>query len=254
MWRLSGVLFAASCVNLPTTFGSGDTSAPETDQTSPTGETGASGGPDIGAHGISFYRYYASSPTTISTPPMDGSGTPSVWLATAGRGAVSAFDLPTDSLGNTAISLGGPHTYTLWPYSGTDGYAFVGVSAGTGYTISTTTPSQDEITLGAVEVVGGSTIVDQQWSEVLAPPLTSASVVTTGPAVLVAFWWGDGFVPYAQTATPSDGFVLLDSVLEPGSLVQCAIAAKVVDSAGTYDVTWTTTPIQGAQLWLVAVQ
>ena len=31
MWRLSGVLCAASCVNLPTTFGSGDTSAPETD-------------------------------------------------------------------------------------------------------------------------------------------------------------------------------------------------------------------------------
>jgi hypothetical protein len=36
--------------------------------------------------------------------------------------------------------------------------------------------------------------------------------------------------------------------------VQCAVAAKNVTAAGTYNVTWTSTPVQGAQLWLIAVQ
>jgi hypothetical protein len=32
------------------------------------------------------------------------------------------------------------------------------------------------------------------------------------------------------------------------------VAAKNVSAAGTYDVTWTSDPEQGAQLWLIAVQ
>jgi len=39
-----------------------------------------------------------------------------------------------------------------------------------------------------------------------------------------------------------------------GALVQCAVAKKTVSAAGTYNVTWTSTLIQGAQLWLAAVQ
>ena len=46
---------------------------------------------------------------------------------------------------------------------------------------------------------------------------------------------------------------MIDSLLEEGSLVQCAVAVKHVEKAGTYDVNWTATPIQGAQMWLVAV-
>jgi hypothetical protein len=41
---------------------------------------------------------------------------------------------------------------------------------------------------------------------------------------------------------------------EIGSFVQCAVAVKNVITPGTYNVTWTSTPVQGAQLWLIAVQ
>jgi hypothetical protein len=68
-------------------------------------------------------------------------------------------------------------------------------------------------------------------------------------------WWGDGFV-YRMTAVPNNGFKVIDSYLElpPNSAVQCAVASKQVAAAGTYNVTWTGTPAQGAILWLFAFQ
>jgi len=36
--------------------------------------------------------------------------------------------------------------------------------------------------------------------------------------------------------------------------VQCAVAVKEVSAAGEYEVTWTATPRQAAQLWLMALQ
>lgn len=84
--------------------------------------------------------------------------------------------------------------------------------------------------------------------------LTSAPVTTTGPATLVALWWGDGGASGDKVAVPNNGFAVLDSIGDEGSLVQCFVAAKEVAEAGTYDVTWEATPPQGAQLWLVAVQ
>jgi hypothetical protein len=72
--------------------------------------------------------------------------------------------------------------------------------------------------------------------------------------VLVAWWWGDADVRYNKTAVPDSGFSVIDSVLAEGALVQCAVAVRQVDSAGTYHVTWNATPLQGAQLWIVAVQ
>jgi hypothetical protein len=71
---------------------------------------------------------------------------------------------------------------------------------------------------------------------------------------LVAFWWGDAGVQQDKTALPNNGFTVVDSILLSGELVQCAVATKDVAAAGRYDVTWTATPSQGAQLWLVAVQ
>ena len=94
------------------------------------------------------------------------------------------------------------------------------------------------------------------WNEVVTGPLTSRTVRTTGPATLIAFWWGDGFERDGPgyTAVPNNGFTVTDSVLMSGSLIQCAVAVRTVSAAGTYDVTWTATPVQGAQLWLVAVE
>ena len=85
-------------------------------------------------------------------------------------------------------------------------------------------------------------------------PLTSQSVVTTGPALLVAWWWGDADLNNHKTAVPDNGFAVIDSVLASGELVQCAVATRRVSAVGTYNVTWTATPRQGAQLWIAAVQ
>jgi hypothetical protein len=80
------------------------------------------------------------------------------------------------------------------------------------------------------------------------------NVTTTGPATLVAFWWGDGNQYFVHTAVPDSGFTVIDSLLPLGSYVQTAVATKDVATAGTYHVTWNSGGNEGAQLWLVAVQ
>lgn len=85
--------------------------------------------------------------------------------------------------------------------------------------------------------------------------LTSGSVTTTGPAVLVAVWWGDGAFKH-MTTRPDNGFTLIESylMLPDNSGVQCAVAYKQVQAAGSYNVRWIGSPIQGAILWLFAFQ
>lgn len=85
--------------------------------------------------------------------------------------------------------------------------------------------------------------------------LTSGSVTTTGPATLVAVWFGDGYF-FDMTTVPDNGFTVIDSLLHlpPDSAVQCAVAYRDVAEAGTYNVTWTQRPNQGAALWLFAFQ
>ena len=79
----------------------------------------------------------------------------------------------------------------------------------------------------------GTKIQDFAWNEVPAgKPLISSKVITTGPATLVAFWWGDAGVKHDKKAYPGEGFKLIDAVLESGALVQCAVAVKHVTEAG----------------------
>ena len=187
---------------------------------------------------------------------METQPTGSTMVVSVGRGDIQGFAPPTDNMGNAAYAqLDMTHPYTLWQSSGTALYAKTLLSGGSGHVVSTTLPVGDEATLAAVEVMGGSQVVDVQWNEVASgSPLTSMPVTTTGPATLVAFWWGDAGVANDKTAVPDNGFAVVDSILLSGALVQCAVATRDVAVPGTYDVTWTATPQQGAQLWLVAVQ
>jgi hypothetical protein len=159
-------------------------------------------------------------------------------------------------MGNGAFpQLGASHTYTRWTSSGTSLYGLVGARGGVGHVVTAANPGNDEITLAVVELRQGSRITSQTWTEVLAgQPIRSLPVTTSGPAVLVAFWWGDADVDGQKTATPDSGFQLIESIGLPGALVQAAVATRVVSSTGTYSVGWTSTPVQGAQLWLVAVE
>ena len=208
----------------------------------------------LGAHALVFQRLDGAS-TALSTPPLPSRASGSVIIVGVGRGDVTAFAPPSDNRGTVNYQqLGETHTYTNWPKSGTALYALAPAPAGPGRVITTSTPPRDEVTLAAIEVVG-TRIQDVAWNEVLAgSPVTSRKVTTTGPATLVAFWWGDGTVKYDKTAVPDGGFQVIDSVLESGALVQCAVAVRYVPDAGSYDVTWKATPSQGAQMWLVAIQ
>ena len=209
----------------------------------------------LGAHTISFHRLGGNS-APLTSSGITTQSTRSTLLACVGRGDLSAFSLPSDNKGNMPyLQLGTAHPYTLWGSSGTALYAFASATGGAGHTVTTDTPPGDEITLAVVEITNGGLIQDYKWNEALGGvPTTSLNVTTTGPATLVAFWWGDAGVDGNKTAQPNNGFTVIDSVLDAGALVQCAVAAKEVTTAGTYNVTWNATPQQGAQLWLVAVQ
>jgi len=212
------------------------------------------GQPGVGGHGLAYYGLETNFATSISTPAFTTQASGSTLVVSVGRGKVSATAVPTDNKNNTYQQVGATHTYTRYTTSGTAVYAIAGATGGDGTVVSVTNAAQDEITIAAVEVTGATHIQDQQWNEQLQAPLQSKSVTTTGPATLVAFWWGDAPEPMMKTAVPNNGFTVVDSILNSGALVQCAVAVKNVAAAGTYDVTWTSTPAQGAQLWLIAVQ
>ncbi|MGO4393961.1 hypothetical protein AB4Z46_21610 [Variovorax sp. M-6] len=221
---------------------------------SPPAPAPAAAAPALGAHAIAFNRDGVSS-SSLSTSGMSTRATGSTLLACVGRGLLSSI-APTDNGGNSFVQLDVAHIYTLWPSSGTALFACKQARGRGGHVVTTAKPkASDETTLSVVEITGGGFVRDVQWREVLTDqPSTSASVTTTGPALLVAWWWGDAGVELDKTAVPDNGFTVVDSVLESGALVQCAVAVRQVGAAGTYNVTWASTPRQGAQLWLVAVQ
>ena len=214
----------------------------------------ASAAPALGAHVLAFNRDGVTS-SSLSASGMTTRTSGSTLLACVGRGLLAA-DLPTDTAGNAFVQLGAAHTYTLWPNSGTALYACAQARGMAGHAVTVAKPKvTDETTLSVVEITEAGSVRDAHWREVLAgQPLTSASVTTTGPALLVAWWWGDAGVDLDKTAVPNNGFTVIDSVLASGALVQCAVAVRQVSAAGSYNVTWVSTPQQGAQLWLVAVQ
>jgi hypothetical protein len=220
----------------------------------------------VGAHSIVFQRINGGL-ELIETPALETAPSGSTFIVGVGRGKAAEFSPPVDNINQQQYrQVGTTRRYTNWPNSGTALYALEGATGGSDFRVSTTTPPSDEVTLAVVEVPG-SRVEGYAWNEVLYPKsfwrlrrlllsknsVTSASVETAGPATLVAFWWGDAGVDGEKTAVPNNGFKVIESVLEPGGLVQCAVAVRRVEQAGQYDVTWTSSPLQGAQLWLVAV-
>lgn len=243
--------------------GCGSSSETKTDAPIPmgSGSDQGTGMASAGAHALTYYKLGANPAIAISTPPITTQDSGSTIVVSVGRGNASLFALPTDNKGNTPyVQQGSVHNYTLYPDSGTALYTFKPAKGGANFQVTTSTGKfstgqSDEITIAMVEVASSGKVQDVQWSEVRAPPLTSKAVTTDGPATLVAFWWGDGTSHDPQNAVPNNGFTVVDAnVDQTDSFVQCAVAVKKVTEAGSYDVTWTPTPTQGAQLWLVAIE
>jgi hypothetical protein len=137
-------------------------------------------------------------------------------------------------------------------------YLVLSARGGPGHTVSITKRANaaGEITVPFIEIRQAGVLQDVAQNY---PPaslvMTSGHVTTTGPATLIAVWWGDGGIK-RMSAVPNNGFTVIDRFLKlpDNSGVQCAVAFKQVPAAGVYDVSWTGTPIQGAILWLFAFQ
>ena len=211
----------------------------------------------LGEH-VLLWHEDRSSPTIAVTPAIDTQSRGSSLLAFS-AGYSSNHVAPTDNKGNPWTLLG--ETVAYRGYQGefnVKAYVSLAANGGIGHVVSiikNSVPS-GEITVPFIEVkqAGVLQAVAQNYPDA-APVITSDSVTTTGPATLVAFWWGDAR-GLQHSAIPDNGFSTIEKfvTLPPKSAVQSVVAVRHVTSAGTYDVSWTQSPSQGAVLWLLAFQ
>lgn len=190
------------------------------------------------------------------TPPLTTAGGGSSFIAFSAGHASNAAG-PVDNKGNPWLPFGEPVLYE--GYAGrfdVKAYLVLDGRGGPNHLVSITKTGEPagELTMPVVEVRGAGRLIDSAVN--YAPHgtlLASGAVTIDGPALLVAFWWGDGGGLH-HSAAPDNGFAVIEQFtdLPPGSAVQCVVAAREVEGAGTYQVTWSTSPAQGAPLWLFA--
>ena len=215
------------------------------------------GTPSLGSHALlGQENEHGSSPA--ATSPIDTQVSGSSFLV-FNAGFATNTNPPTDNKGNAWKLHGSPVVYRGYG-SRFDIKAYVALAArgGAGQAVSIVKngTARGELTLAFIEIRNASVLQDvAQNYPAAGARATSASVTTTGPATLIALWWGDG--PFKRnSAIPDDGFTVIENFVDlpPESAVQGVVAYRQVDHAGTYDVTWTQAPQQGAALWLFAFQ
>ncbi|WP_243049108.1 hypothetical protein [Dyella sp. RRB7] len=213
--------------------------------------------PALGAHTLLTHSEGMGVTPALSTP-IDTQPSGSSFLVLNG-GYVRNAVAPTDSYANHWKRVG--DSVVFHGYDGAfnvTAYVALAGQGGAKHTVRIDKSGypEGEITVPFVEVTHAGVLKDMAQN--YPSPglvLTSGSVTTTGPATLIAVWWGDAGVKN-MSARPNNGFTVIDSylLLPENSGVQCAVAFKQVTQAGTYDVSWVGAPIQGAILWLFAFQ
>lgn len=171
------------------------------------------------------------------------------------------YGTPTDNYSNTysLLESSGYHG-GMWSPFGMEVYGKAAAAGGSSHAVSISKSSASEESTLVVVEAKGTTIQDTsivtRAGAGAGVAYTSASVTTTGPALLIAAWGGDGGPAVTdQTATPEAGWTLVESLfLGSTSYIQAAVAVKAVSGAGTYTCGWTPTQDQGAILFLAAVQ
>jgi hypothetical protein len=211
----------------------------------------------LGAHVLLWHEDGAGPP--IATTPAITTQVSGSSLIAFSAGYASNTLGPTDNKDNLWQPLGAPVVYR--GYNGVfnvKAYLANAARGGAGHTLSIVkngAPS-GEITVPFIEVRQSTALhaVAQNYP-LAASVVTSGSVTTSGPATLVAVWWGDagGLV---HSAVPDNGFSIIENFvnLPPNSAVQCVVATRQVSAAGSWQVSWTQSPTQGAVLWLFAFQ
>jgi hypothetical protein len=220
--------------------------------------------PVLGAHGQALIKLGEAPGTATVTLATQDTG--SMFLI-AIAAALDNFDTeaPTDDKGNSYDQLipvgGAPPTggspgaraYTLFPEFGTAVWVTPpNATGGARHTFAIA--HDDELTMFVLELRGGE-VVRAVWNQPAAgQALTTQSVAVEQPALLVATWWGDQASGPEPTAQPSLG-TIAESARDgtPDHYAEGDIATASV-AAGTYSVTWTESPDQGAQLHLIAIR
>jgi hypothetical protein len=214
--------------------------------------TGAAA-PQLGAHVLLTQdEQLGTSPAVTPAIATQSSGSSLLALS---MGWNSNFANPTDSFGNAWIPQGPMHVYAGGEFH-TAMWAVPQAIGGSAHKLSMVKAGHPagEISLGFVEVMNGGSVktifnAAPDWNQ------TPGSITVNGPATLIAVWGGDAW-GLSHTALPDNGFTVIDSYLNlgPNSGVQVAIATKQVSEAGTYTVHWTSTPLQNAACYLIAVE
>lgn len=216
----------------------------------------ASGG--LGAHTLlGVLDGEGAGTETTSLISTQTSGSSFVWYE---GGYTSNSAKPTDNKANATTITGTPRDYD--GYGGTFNFKYWVVEngvGGNGHTLSAVLNGQPagEVVLGLIEIKGAATLTDASEDYPLrGSPLTSSPVTVSGPATLIAIWTGDN-PGTTNSATPGNGFTTIDNytVWPPGETsVQTVVGVREVSAAGSYGITWSATPTQGAILTLLAFE
>lgn len=216
-------------------------------------------GPRLGGHGSDFDL--AGSGTSPQTVTVETSGPCS--LIVPAFGYLQNISQPTDNKGNTFVSLGSSgYAGGLWSGYGLELWAKANAAGGSGHTVSVVkaTDAADESTVAVVEARGASVLQDYTIVNRAAAgagvSYSSGNVVTTGPALLVSVWGGDGGTGLStQEANPEAGWSMIESLFLAGTAyIQMAVAVRQVGAAGTYACAWTPVDNQGAIVAIAAFQ
>lgn len=214
---------------------------------------GAPPAPQLGAHASSFHLDGGGgsvSPQVVEiTSQAVGSS-----LLTPLFGQRDAMNAPVDSRGNTPGLLGDSgYAGDLWAPFGMEAYAATGISGGASHSVSVTKTSFDsrEQTLILVEARGSGVLQDFSIRNRAAAGAgvgySTDPVTTTGRALLVSAWGGDGGYGISQDAAPEAGWTMIESLfLSDTSYIQAAVAVRQVGTAGDYSCPWTPVANQGA--------
>lgn len=222
-------------------------------------------------------RIFGGAPTTgtLSTSAIT-TGDHSAFVGLISRGQWAIAPAPvglTDSFGNTYSPLpGAPHVYPspwtssfhalytslydrvgdTWPIGGA-GHQFRGTWGDYG-------GGGDEVTVAGWQIVGARVLQSHSYvSRATAATLTSGTVTTTGPALLLAVALGTGPTGQTHVVTFNDGFTKLAAASAEGNpdnfgYIQESSAYKLVTDPGTYSVSLSYAIPEGAEIYLLAFQ
>lgn len=211
----------------------------------------------LGSHTLLAHED-GNGPAIATTAPITTAANGSSLIAFS-AGYTDNDQPPTDSRSNTWVQLGDAVFYRGYNDEfNVKAYLALHAAGGAAHSVTITKDHvpAGEITIPFIEIRQSGVLqsVAQNYPAA-GTTLTSGSVTTSGPATLVAVWWGDA-TGLHHSALPDNGFTIIENFVDlpPNSAVQCVVAYRQVSAAGTYQVSWSTSPSQGAPLWLFAFQ